>query len=71
MSIVFATAAHHRSGLAWLKKLGDQVVSYTDAVSFAVMSEAGCRVAMCFDRDFVLAGFQLWQPLSRRAGRAR
>jgi len=71
VSIVYATEAHHRAGHAWLARLGDQIISYTDAVSFAVMSEAGCHVAMSFDRDFAVAGFPLWQPLSRRAGRSR
>ncbi len=66
VSIAFATQAHHRGGLAWLGKLKDQVISYTDAVSFAVMEEAGCRVAMSFDRDFAIAGFLLWQPPTPR-----
>jgi predicted nucleic acid-binding protein len=45
----------------WLAKLADQPVSYTDAVSFAVMEATHCRVAMTFDRHFALAGFRVWR----------
>jgi predicted nucleic acid-binding protein len=44
-----------------LTKLSDQRLSYTDAVSFAVMEERGCAAAMSFDADFAVAGFALWQ----------
>lgn len=59
--VVFATRAHHDAAKQWLKRLADQEISYTDAVSFAVMKAAGYRVAMSFDADFSIAGFQLWQ----------
>ncbi|HVO26103.1 MAG TPA: hypothetical protein VMW56_21005 [Candidatus Margulisiibacteriota bacterium] len=39
-----------------------QRITYTDAVSFAVMKAARCTAAMSFDHDFVVAGFRLWQP---------
>ena len=39
----------------------DQRISYTDAVSFAVMQASGCRTAMSFDHDFETAGFVLWR----------
>ena len=39
----------------------DQRITYTDAASFAVMDAERCRVAMSFDRDFRVAGFELWQ----------
>ena len=42
-----------------LRKYGDQVFSYTDAVSFAMMSQSGIEQAFCFDRHFVTAGFTL------------
>ena len=58
----FATAAHHASARRWIERLSDQVISYTDAVSFAVMEATRCTAAMSFDRDFVTAGFRLWQP---------
>lgn len=59
--VTFATSNHHRAARAWLDKLADQRISYTDATSFAVMDAERCRVAMSFDRDFWIAGFELWQ----------
>ena len=61
VAVQFATRAHHRGARAWLEKLGDQQISYTDAVSFSVMQETGCRTAMSFDHDFEIAGFTLWR----------
>jgi predicted nucleic acid-binding protein len=40
----------------------DQSVSYTDALSFAIMRRLGIERAFSFDRHFVLAGFELWPP---------
>jgi len=60
VSIVHATAEHHRVARRWLARLADQPISYTDAVSFAVMEAAPCRVAMTFDRHFAIAGFRAW-----------
>jgi uncharacterized protein len=57
--IEFATHEHHQAALAWLSKLDDQVISYTDATSFAMMQAARCKLAISFDHDFVVAGFQL------------
>ena len=61
VSIEFAPDAHHGGALAWLEKLNDQRINYTDAVSFALMQAARCRVAMSFDQDFEVAGFALWR----------
>ena len=55
--IVFADATHHQAARGWLKKLLAYPISYTDAVSFAVMQQAGCARALSFDRHFRLAGF--------------
>jgi predicted nucleic acid-binding protein len=62
LTIEFATAAHHDAALRWLGQLPDQRITYTDAVSFAVMKAARCTAAMSFEHDFVVAGFRLWQP---------
>jgi predicted nucleic acid-binding protein len=62
LTITFTTEAHHHAARAWLAKLADQRISYTDATSFAVMEAHKCRTAMAFDHDFWLAGFELWQP---------
>jgi len=62
LTLEHVTAAHHAAALPWLAKLSDQAITYTDAVSFAVMEAARCTAAMSFDRDFAIAGFRLWQP---------
>jgi predicted nucleic acid-binding protein len=62
VTIVFATAVHHRAARAWLERLADQRISYTDAVSFAVMQTTRCASAITFDRDFASAGFRPWRP---------
>jgi predicted nucleic acid-binding protein len=58
----FVGDAEHRAATAWLAKLDDQSISYTDAVSFAAMDARGCRCALSFDSDFSTAGFELWRP---------
>jgi uncharacterized protein len=60
LTIVFAGEVHHRAARAWLERLADQSISYTDAVSFAVMDATRCGGVMSFDHDFLLAGFRLW-----------
>ena len=62
VTIVHASAEHHRIARGWLRKLADQPISYADAVSFAVMESTRCRVAMTFDRHFIVAGFRRWNP---------
>jgi predicted nucleic acid-binding protein len=51
----------HRQARAWLGRLGDQILSYTDASSFALMKSLRCDTALSFDRDFEVAGFALWR----------
>ena len=46
--------------LELFRKLGDQQVSFTDCVSFALMRRYGIDKAFGFDRHFVHAGFELW-----------
>lgn len=66
LTVEFVTAAHHTAARTWLASLTDQVITYTDAISFAVMEAARCTAAMSFDHDFTVAGFRLWQPPPRR-----
>lgn len=61
VSVKFSDAEVHREAVAWLAKLSDQVISYTDAASFAVMKASRCQLALSFDQDFVLAGYSLWR----------
>jgi predicted nucleic acid-binding protein len=58
VEIVFADREHHVAALAWLQRLDDQRLSYTDAVSFAVMRGRRCTTALTLDRDFTVAGFR-------------
>lgn len=52
----------HRAARAWLARFPDQRLTYTDAVSFAVMQARRCAAALSFDRDFAIAGFRLGLP---------
>jgi predicted nucleic acid-binding protein len=67
----FGTNDHHQRAIAWLDRLSDQAVSYTDAVSFAVMESLRIRAALSFDRHFWVAGFTPWKPALRGVERAR
>jgi predicted nucleic acid-binding protein len=62
VTVHFASAEHHAAARGWLERLASHPVTYADAVSFAVMAALGCRHALGFDRDFAVAGFQLWRP---------
>ncbi|MFZ5469368.1 MAG: type II toxin-antitoxin system VapC family toxin [Myxococcota bacterium] len=59
--VKYADPQIHREAQEWLSTLGDQVISYADATSFAVMKAHRCGVALSFDHDFFLAGFSLWR----------
>lgn len=41
----------------WLGSYTDQAFSFTDAVSFSVLSERGIRDSLTLDRHFAVAGF--------------
>jgi predicted nucleic acid-binding protein len=62
LRLVFPAADHHRAARRWLSKLSDQAITYTDAISFTVIEIERCAAAIAFDHDFVIAGFELWQP---------
>ena len=60
VTIHFANAEEHRAARRWLERLAPRPITYTDAVSFAVMEATRCRHVLGFDQDFVAAGFSLW-----------
>jgi predicted nucleic acid-binding protein len=61
VTVHFPTAEDHAAGRRWLDRLAPRPVTYTDAVSFAVMEATGCRHVLGFDQDFAAAGFSLWR----------
>jgi predicted nucleic acid-binding protein len=61
VTIHFPTADDHSAACAWLRRLAARPVTYTDAVSFAVIEATKCTHVLGFDEDFAVAGFELWQ----------
>jgi len=61
VTIHFPTADHHTAARRWIERLAPRPVTYTDAVSFAVMEATRCGHVLGFDQDFAAAGFELWQ----------
>jgi predicted nucleic acid-binding protein len=60
LTLIFPGADHHATARGWLRRLAERPLSYTDAVSFAVMTASRCRNVLTFDQDFVVAGFRAW-----------
>ena len=58
VKIEFADSIHHQSAMAWMGKLREHPISYTDAVSFSVMEAAGCSDVLSYDQHFRIAGFK-------------
>ena len=61
VTIHFPTADDHIAARRWIERLAPRPVSYTDAVSFAVMNATRCDQVLGFDQDFAAAGFEVWQ----------
>jgi predicted nucleic acid-binding protein len=61
VSLHFASAGDHAAARRWLDRLASRPITYTDAVSFAVMEATGCGDVLGFDSDFTVAGFRLWR----------
>jgi len=61
VTVRFATTRDHAEGRRWLERLAPRPVTYTDAVTFAVMAAAKCKHVLGFDEDFAAAGFELWR----------
>ena len=58
--VVRSTAELEAAALAdWLERYADQEFSFTDAVSFAVMTEWAITNALTLDRHFAIAGFRM------------
>jgi predicted nucleic acid-binding protein len=61
VTIRFPAAQEHSAARRWLERLAPRPITYTDAVSFAVMEQSRCRHVLGFGDDFVAPGFTLWQ----------
>jgi len=61
VTVHFTTSDDHIAGRRWLERLAPRPVTYTDAVSFAVMESRKCTHVLGFDQDFAAAGFELWR----------
>jgi hypothetical protein len=61
VQIEFAGAVHHQPAKNWMGKLQDQPISYTDAMSFAVMEALGCREVISYDHHFQIAGYRVFE----------
>lgn len=59
--IHFPAADDHTAARGWLERVGSRPVTYTDAVSFAVMEATACSHVLSFHQDFAAAGFTLWR----------
>jgi predicted nucleic acid-binding protein len=56
--VVASSAEYEESAMTdWLEKFDDQLFSFTDAVSFSVMSDRGLREVLALDHHFAVAGF--------------
>jgi predicted nucleic acid-binding protein len=58
LTLLFPSADHHVAARGWLRRLAERRLSYTAAVSFAVMDARRCHDAFTFDQDFAVAGFR-------------
>jgi predicted nucleic acid-binding protein len=60
VTVHFTTSVDHAAARRWLERLSPLPITYTDAVSFAVIEATKCTHVLGFDRDFAAAGFDLW-----------
>ena len=59
LSILRPDAKTEARALEHFTKYADQGISFTDAISFALMKQARVRNAFTFDHHFAIAGFTL------------
>lgn len=60
LEIYYATEDDHAGARQWLEQLADHHLTYTDAVSFAVLERSKRMGVLTFDADFTTAGFTPW-----------
>jgi len=57
IKIIYSTREMEGKACEMLKRFADQDFSYTDGVSFSIMSNLEIAKAFTFDKHFVVAGF--------------
>jgi predicted nucleic acid-binding protein len=65
VTICHATVADHQAARQWLERLAPRPITYTDAISFAVMQRTACSHYFGFDDDFAAAGFERFSGTGR------
>ena len=60
VTVEFVTSELHQRARAWLVRLANQAISYTDAISFALMEATRLDAVLTLDHDFIMAGFDIW-----------
>jgi predicted nucleic acid-binding protein len=61
VAVRFPDADDHAAARRWLERMLPRPITYTDAVSFAVMEANRCQHVLGFDEDFAAAGFTVWR----------
>ena len=61
ITVHYASSDDHRAAREWIERLAPRPITYTDAVSFAVVRATKCTHVLSFDGDFAAAGFELWR----------
>jgi uncharacterized protein len=59
LTILRPDKSNELEALRFFEKYSDQMVSYTDCISFALMREHKIKRVFTFDKHFDLAGFQI------------
>jgi uncharacterized protein len=57
--ILRPTPEDELSALDFFEKYSDQLISYTDCISFALMKKNGIQQVFSFDHHFSIAGFEI------------
>ena len=60
LTVLRPDARDESAAVALFRKLADQQVSFTDCISFALMTRHRIARAFTFDRHFEAAGFTIW-----------
>ncbi len=56
---VYSDANIETSALEWWRRFSDQKFSFVDCVSFEFMNKLGIKKALAFDKDYIIAGFNI------------